>query len=493
MNEGREKTGFSGLSCLTSDVDEAVAEQASRKNQAEKPADAPGQGKPQSSLQAEELTSGRTPPPQSTRRSQTASGASRPPTSSSSGAIWFWSLVGVGVFIWLAIASEDDGTELAELTGKGTTYAPAPAGITPEQTSARAQVLQAHPDFDELVHEPGFIDWLNESPWRMNVAQSWDATATIELMNQYIAHRETEGDHALTALVQAGCADWNTSTFFEDATVMEVRRCLSAGADLDARNALGWTPLHLAARYSDSAPVVTTLLDTGADLEARTEGGFTPLHAAGSSDNPSVVAALLKAGANLEARAEGGLTPLHSATGSGDSAPVVAVLLEAGADLEARTEGGWTPLHMATSVGVSPSVVTMLLDAGADKTAENNGGATPWDLIEGDSALHGTDVYWRLLDIVASEEHPWQVSVSPGGNTSQSRSVAPIQIQPWNAYFTKNSHENDVLRLQGTPSQILRYDTLGGKIWYFDSSTVEIDIRTKQVRRWNNYGNLKVK
>ncbi len=59
-------------------------------------------------------------------------------------------------------------------------------------------------------------------------------------------------------------------------------------------------------------------------------------------------------------------------------------------------------------------------------------------------------------------------------------------------YFTRGSHEDDVLRLQGTPSSINRYSN--SKTWRFGISTVEIDLRTQRVLEWSNIGgNLKVK
>ena len=58
-------------------------------------------------------------------------------------------------------------------------------------------------------------------------------------------------------------------------------------------------------------------------------------------------------------------------------------------------------------------------------------------------------------------------------------------------YFTRGSHEDDVLRLQGTPSDISRLSSY--EIWYFGSSYVRIDLRTRRVLEWNNNGNLKVK
>ena len=52
-------------------------------------------------------------------------------------------------------------------------------------------------------------------------------------------------------------------------------------------------------------------------------------------------------------------------------------------------------------------------------------------------------------------------------------------------YFTRGSHQDDVLRLQGTPSSIeFLSDT--EKIWDYEESTVKIDRETKKVTGWDN-------
>ena len=60
-------------------------------------------------------------------------------------------------------------------------------------------------------------------------------------------------------------------------------------------------------------------------------------------------------------------------------------------------------------------------------------------------------------------------------------------------YFTRGSHQDDVLRLQGTPSSFSRYESLGHETWWFGYSKVKIDLRSKRVLEWDNKGNLKVK
>jgi len=72
------------------------------------------------------------------------------------------------------------------------------------------------------------------------------------------------------------------------------------------------------------------------------------------------------------------------------------------------------------------------------------------------------------------------VTLSPGDQTTSS------------LMFTINSHADDVLRLQGTPTRITRYEYSGYETWNFGLSSVDIDFQTRRVLEWNNLGNLRV-
>ena len=66
--------------------------------------------------------------------------------------------------------------------------------------------------------------------------------------------------------------------------------------------------------------------------------------------------------------------------------------------------------------------------------------------------------------------------------------LAAQDAQTW---FTIGSHKDDVLRLQGTPSSILRGGSM--QIWSFGFSTVDISTQTGRVLSFSNIsGNLKV-
>src|SRR5690625_4686047 len=91
-------------------------------------------------------------------------------------------------------------------------------------------------------------------------------------------------------------------------TAEQVREAIAAGADTEARNADGMTPLMWAASGFGSADVVQALLAAGADIEARNNNGSTPLMYASALGSADVVQALLDAGANAQAQDQAGNT-----------------------------------------------------------------------------------------------------------------------------------------------------------------------------------------
>jgi len=126
-------------------------------------------------------------------------------------------------------------------------------------------------------------------------------------------------------------------------------RSLLLGADCNLRDAEGATLLMISS-HDGNLPMVLALIDAGADVNACDELGWTPLMKAAYNADlnrgfADVVQALIDAGANVEAPIGYGVRPLMLAAGYGETA-VVETLLRAGADVTARNEGGLTALMM---------------------------------------------------------------------------------------------------------------------------------------------------
>lgn len=119
---------------------------------------------------------------------------------------------------------------------------------------------------------------------------------------------------------------------FYDCPAELARWLVEQGADLEARDAYGRTPLHNLAAMQRGR--IDTLLDLGADIQAQDDEADTPLHKAAASANASAVRALLGRGASAGALNAANLTPLAAGLQSCSNiqiepmAVVAALLLE---------------------------------------------------------------------------------------------------------------------------------------------------------------------
>lgn len=154
---------------------------------------------------------------------------------------------------------------------------------------------------------------------------------------------------------------------------------LEAGADPNAVNRRGATPLHYACdprprsrgTWNPAAQVaiIDALIEGGADVNRGDRGGATPLHRAVRARSASAVRRLLTLGATTDCRLRSrGSSPLHLAvqsTGAGGTAgaldeqlEIIALLREHGADLAAVDLSGRTPRDWARNERVAQALGT---------------------------------------------------------------------------------------------------------------------------------------
>lgn len=99
-----------------------------------------------------------------------------------------------------------------------------------------------------------------------------------------------------------------TALGFNDCPEALIRWLAEQGADLQATNTWGRTPLHEHASSWNGK--VEVLLDLGADIQATDTQGDTPLHSAATSGKTEAVRLLLTRGARADAVNAAGQTPL---------------------------------------------------------------------------------------------------------------------------------------------------------------------------------------
>ncbi|KKL57566.1 hypothetical protein LCGC14_2234120, partial [marine sediment metagenome] len=185
----------------------------------------------------------------------------------------------------------------------------------------------------------------------------------------------------------------------------QIRALLANGADINAPDKRGWTPLCWALFHTRAeaaklliasgadlrkgsplhfaadeglTEIVLTFLSRGVPVDARDGGGATVLAAAPRHGQDEVVQALLAKGADANATDATGSTSIREAAQWGHGS-TVKLLLAAGADVKTRDQWGYTALHVAAMNG-HLGIVKVLLGAGADPSATSTDGYTPLSL-----------------------------------------------------------------------------------------------------------------
>ena len=240
-------------------------------------------------------------------------------------------------------------------------------------TALHGAAVRAHGDMVDFLLEHGAkVDARNQIQ-RTPLHAAASSSQTAEEIADLDVQLKKEFGYGLAAVQATPVVARLFRTGKDQLRIMKA--LLARRADINARDADGWTPLAVAAAACEEGQVVDYLLREGAELETRDSEGFTPLCCAAEKGRLAPLEVLLRYHASVGVRTRLGKTTLHLAAFSG-SAPVVDLLLKTGIEVDARDGSGSTALHHAAIAG-SEEKVRLLVQAGADPTAKGALNLTP--------------------------------------------------------------------------------------------------------------------
>jgi ankyrin repeat protein len=206
---------------------------------------------------------------------------------------------------------------------------------------------------------------------RMLISEGADVNArnnTDRRTPLMLAAANSSSPEIVTLLIEKG-AEVNTSTSSGFTPLMIaasntpelVSLLLANGAKIEARTTRNETSLMFAV-WNSPAEIGTLLIEAGADVNAKDVDGLTPLmKTARFSSIPAITSLLIEKGADVNANDMYCRTPLMFAAAYSSTPEIVSLLIEKGADVNATDNFGKTPLSLTTH----PEILQLLKDAGA--------------------------------------------------------------------------------------------------------------------------------
>ena len=189
---------------------------------------------------------------------------------------------------------------------------------------------------------------------------------------------ESKDDLGLTPLMSA-C--WGGTSNNRQLTDAVANYLIDKGANINARNEGGATPLYFATKSFD---LTRRLIDLKADVDVRAYVDYTPLHEAAFIGNLEVAKLLIDHGADVNFHGAIGTVLQKVIYNKAESGTEMAkLLIESGARLQGFSYGN-TELHLAVLRDYA-EIIPLLVKHGADVNAVNEYGHTPLYY----AALHG--------------------------------------------------------------------------------------------------------
>lgn len=168
---------------------------------------------------------------------------------------------------------------------------------------------------------------------------------------------------------------------------------LESGANPNAKDKDGWTPLMYACRYSQSSTVIQLLFEYGAKLDAKSNYQVSVLQiAAAYSKNRKVLAAVLEQASNLKMNLQDSFI---AALKEERPEEFIREYLKYNLNLNTMYKGK-TPLMYAAEYYESTDVIKLLLENGADPYIISSEKKNAFSYAKDNSKIVHDSVYWSL-------------------------------------------------------------------------------------------------
>ena len=223
-----------------------------------------------------------------------------------------------------------------------------------------------------------------------------------------------------------------------------IAQLLEAGADVNARDCGGDTPLSMNIYCYKNARIARLLIEGGADVNSICHRERL-IHWAARRGDAETVRLLLNAGAEPNSSDTDGRNALHHAVRATDFHDIMLRLFEAGVNANATDNKGMTPMHellmwsnhFGAANAVTFAKARLLIDNGANIDALNKCGHTPLFMafarhLDAYYRMRVSHVYWRTIREGRQELCSWFVA-----NGARLDIVAPVKRDKWDDLLGK--------------------------------------------------------